>query len=103
MQTYSLALALVDAGLGVTLLDQYTALSASPERVALHDVAPVLPFEVQMLRASHRAGSSLADDLRAQFALAAAELAATLPQRLEAPAASFDATPRSRDRGPPDV
>ncbi len=103
VQTYSLALALVDAGLGVTLLDQYTALSASPERVALHDVAPVLPFEIQMLRASHRAGSSLADDLRAQFALAAGELAATLPQRLEAPAASFDAAPRSRDRGLPDA
>ena len=90
VQTYSLALALVDAGLGLTLLDQYTALSANPGHVALHDVAPELPFEIQMLRASHRAGSSLADDLRVQFAQAAQELAATLPQRLEAPVVSLD-------------
>ena len=36
------------------------------------------------------AGSSLADDLRVQFAQAAQELAATLPQRLEAPVVSLD-------------
>jgi len=101
VQTYSLALALVDAGLGMTLLDQYTALSASPERVSLHEIQPALPFEIQMLRASHRAASSLADAMRSQFAQAARELAQTLPQRLEAPLVSFDAgapaAPRSRD------
>ncbi|EHP38879.1 LysR family transcriptional regulator [Cupriavidus basilensis OR16] len=90
VQTYSLALALVDAGLGLTLLDQYTALGASPERVSLHAVKPALPFEIQLLRASHRGSSSLADDMCAQFAAAARELAAALPQRLEAPAVSFE-------------
>lgn len=90
VQTYSLALSLVDAGLGVTMLDQYTALSAEPSRVMLHDIAPALPFEIQLLRASHRGTSSLVDDMRTQFAAAADDLAITLPQRLEAPIISFD-------------
>lgn len=90
VQTYSLALALVDAGLGLTLLDQYTALSANPDHVALHDVQPELAFEIQMLRASHRGASSLVDDMRAQFAAAAAELSSTLDARLESPAVQFD-------------
>ncbi len=99
VQTYSLALSLVEAGLGMALLDQYTALSASPARVCLHAVQPALPFEIHLLRASHRAASSLVDDMREQFAQAAAALAATLPQRLEAPAASFDTTAASTTRG----
>lgn len=94
VQTYSLALALVDAGLGLTLLDQYTALSANPANVALHDVQPELGFEIQMLRASHRGASSLVDDMHAQFAAAAQALDATLDRRLEAPAAQFDAAVR---------
>ncbi|MDF3839246.1 LysR family transcriptional regulator [Cupriavidus basilensis] len=94
VQTYSLALSLVDAGLGLTLLDQYTALGANPERVSLHEVKPALPFEIQLLRASHRGSSSLADDMREQFADAALQLAATLPQRLEAPAVSFEHAPK---------
>ncbi|KAI3592682.1 Transcriptional regulator, LysR family [Cupriavidus sp. U2] len=94
VQTYSLALALVDAGLGLTLLDQYTALSANPANVALHDVQPELGFEIQMLRASHRGASSLVDDMHAQFAAAAQALDATLDHRLEAPAAQFDAAVR---------
>ncbi|AJG18317.1 LysR family transcriptional regulator [Cupriavidus basilensis] len=94
VQTYSLALALVDAGLGLTLLDQYTALGANPERVSLHEVKPALPFEIQLLRASHRGSSSLADAMREQFAAAARELAAALPRRLEAPAVSFEHAPR---------
>ncbi len=94
VQTYSLALALVDAGLGLTLLDQYTALGANPERVSLHEVKPALPFEIQLLRASHRGSSSLADDMREQFAAAAIALAAALPQRLEAPAVSFEHAPK---------
>ena len=98
VQTYSLALALVDAGLGMTLLDQYTALSANPERVSLHEVVPALPFEIQLLRASHRAASSLVDDMRTQFAEAAQELARSLPQRLEAPAASLEAAPAAAPR-----
>lgn len=91
VQTYSLALALVDAGLGLTVLDQYTALSANPANVALHDIEPMLPFEIQLLRASHRGASSLVDDMRTQFTTAAAELAATLSHRLEAPRVQFDA------------
>ncbi|KJK23740.1 LysR family transcriptional regulator [Burkholderiaceae bacterium 16] len=94
VQTYSLALALVDAGLGLTLLDQYTALGANPERVSLHEVKPALSFEIQLLRASHRGSSSLADDMREQFAAAAREVAAALPQRLEAPAVSFEHAPK---------
>jgi len=94
VQTYSLALALVDAGLGMTLLDQYTALSANPANVALHDVQPELPFEIQMLRATHRGASSLVDDMRAQFAAAAAALAATLDDRLDAPVVQFDTATR---------
>ncbi len=90
VQTYSLALALVDAGLGLTLLDQYTALSANPDHVALHDLQPELSFEIHMLRASHRGASSLVDDMHAQFAAAADALAATLGDRLEIPAAQFD-------------
>ena len=91
VQTYSLALSLVDAGLGVTVLDQYTALSAEASRVMLHDIVPVLPFEIQLLRASHRGTSSLVDDMRTQFAAEAEALAVTLPQRLEAPVVGFDA------------
>ena len=94
VQTYSLALALVDAGLGLTLLDQYTALSANPAHVALHDLQPELAFEIHMLRASHRGASSLVDDMQAQFAAAAAALAATLGDRLEVPAVQFDPAPR---------
>ncbi|WP_454720407.1 MULTISPECIES: LysR family transcriptional regulator [Cupriavidus] len=94
VQTYSLALALVDAGLGLTLLDQYTALGANPERVSLHTVRPALAFEIQALRASHRGSASLADDMRAQFADAALQLAATLPARLETPAVSFEHVPK---------
>jgi len=94
VQTYSLALALVDAGLGVTLLDQYTALSANPANVALHDVQPELPFEIQMLRATHRGASSLVDDMQEQFAAAATSLAATLGSRLEAPIVQFDPATR---------
>ena len=90
VQTYSLALSLVDAGLGISLLDQFTALSADASRVMLHDIAPALPFEVQWLRASHRATSSLVDDMRVQFAAAAEELSASLPSRLETPVVSFD-------------
>ena len=94
VQTYSLALALVDAGLGLTLLDEYTALSANPGNVALHDVQPELGFEIQMLRASHRGASSLVDDMHAQFAAAADTLAATLNDRLEAPVVQFDPVAR---------
>ncbi len=94
VQTYSLALALVDAGLGLTLLDQYTALSANRDHVALHDVQPELPFEIQMLRASHRGASSLVDDMHAQFAAAATDLATTLDDRLEAPVVQFDPATR---------
>lgn len=94
VQTYSLALALVDAGLGLTLLDEYTALSANAANVALHDVQPELGFEIHMLRASHRGASSLVDDMQAHFTAAADALAATLDERLEAPAAQFDAVPR---------
>jgi hypothetical protein len=88
------SLALVDAGLGVTLLDQYTALSANPANVALHDVQPELPFEIQMLRATHRGKSSLVDDMRTQFAAAASALAATLDDRLDSPVVQFDPAPR---------
>ncbi|MBV8272345.1 MAG: LysR family transcriptional regulator [Cupriavidus sp.] len=94
VQTYSLALALVDAGLGVTLLDEYTALSANAANVTLHDVQPELPFEIQMLRATHRGASSLVDDMQAQFAAAATALAATLDDRLEAPVVLFDPATR---------
>ncbi|MGO4327316.1 LysR family transcriptional regulator [Cupriavidus sp. 2TAF22] len=94
VQTYSLALALVDAGLGLTLLDQYTALGANPGQVSLHAVKPALAFEIQALRASHRGSSSLADDMCAQFADAARQLAATLPVRLEAPAVSLEHVPK---------
>ncbi|MEN7530874.1 MULTISPECIES: LysR family transcriptional regulator [unclassified Cupriavidus] len=90
VQTYSLALALVDAGLGLTLLDQYTALSANPDHVTLHDVQPELGFEIQMLRASHRGASSLVDDMHAQFTAAAGALAATLDDRLAASLVHFD-------------
>ena len=94
VQTYSLALALVDAGLGLTLLDQFTALNANPANVALHDLQPELSFEIHMLRASHRGASSLVDDMHAQFAAAADALAATLDQRLEGPVVLFEPTVR---------
>ncbi len=90
VQTYSLALALAESGLGITVLDQYTAMSADTARVSLHEVRPALPFEIQLLRASHRGASSLVDDMRAQFAAAAQELDAALAPRLEVPAVSFE-------------
>lgn len=90
VQTYSLALALVESGLGVAVLDQFTALGAPADQVALHDLEPNLAFDIHMLRASHRGISSLADDMRDQFMLAAAELGASLPARLAAPAIVFE-------------
>lgn len=83
VQTYSLALSLVESGLGLTVLDQFTALGASSERTALLDLQPALPFDIHMLRASHRSVTHLADDMRAQFAQAAQHAATLLSGRVE--------------------
>ncbi len=90
VQTYSLARKLVESGLGVALLDQYTALGSDPGTVSLHEIQPAMAFEIQMLRASHRGIPSLADQLRERFAEAAQELAGQLGRRLSAPVVAFE-------------
>lgn len=91
VQTYSLARKLVQSGLGMALLDQYTALGADGEAdVLLHEIRPALPFEIQMLRASHRGIPSLAEQLREAFARVAADLDAQVAGRLSGPAVVFE-------------
>lgn len=85
VQTYSLARKMVESGLGLALLDQYTALGADPALVSLHEIRPALPFEIHMLRASHRGLSSLADPLCQCLGEVARELAGTLADRLATP------------------
>ncbi|MBY4895568.1 LysR family transcriptional regulator [Cupriavidus sp. AU9028] len=94
VQTYSLARRLVQGGLGMALLDQYTALGdqagAGARDVSLHEIRPALPFEIQMLRASHRGIPSLAAQLREEFVRVAAMLDAQVESRLSAPAVVFE-------------
>lgn len=90
VQTYSLARKMVESGLGLALLDQYTALGADADAVSLHEIRPALPFEIHMLRASHRGLPSLADQMRACFAEVAGELDSQLTRRLSGPAIGLE-------------
>lgn len=74
VQTYSLAAALVEHGLGYALLDQFTAASAHVQAQRLYRVAPAIEFPVEMLRPSHEPESVLADTLRRHLADVAGEL-----------------------------
>lgn len=53
VQTYQLARSLVEAGLGVAIVDPFTAASADRSRVRLRPVAPNLPVQLYQLTAAN--------------------------------------------------
>lgn len=53
VQTYQLARSLVEAGLGVAIVDPFTAASADRSRVHLRPVAPNLPVQLYQLTAAN--------------------------------------------------
>lgn len=73
VQTYSLAAALVEHGLGYALLDQFTAASARTDAQRLYRIAPAIEFPVEMLRPAHEPESVLAEALRRHLADVARE------------------------------
>ncbi|MET0517338.1 MAG: LysR substrate-binding domain-containing protein [Burkholderiaceae bacterium] len=52
VQTYQLARALVEAGVGMTVVDPFTAASANRERVRLRPLAPSVPVHLYLLTAA---------------------------------------------------
>lgn len=76
VQTYSLAAALVEHGLGYALIDQFTAASARAQAQRLYRVSPAIEFAVEMLRPAHEPESVLFDALRRHLADVAAEQSA---------------------------
>ena len=53
VQTYQLARALVEAGVGMTVVDPFTAASAKRSRVSLRPLAPVVPVHLYLLTAAN--------------------------------------------------
>ena len=53
MQTYQLARALVEAGVGMTLVDPFTAASADRSRVCLRPLSPTVPVQLYLLTAAN--------------------------------------------------
>jgi DNA-binding transcriptional LysR family regulator len=52
VQTYQLARALVEAGVGMTVVDPFTAASADRARVRLRPLAPAVPVQLYLLTAA---------------------------------------------------
>ena len=52
VQTYQLARALVEAGVGMTLVDPFTAASADLTRVRVRPLAPPVPVQLYLLSAA---------------------------------------------------
>ena len=52
MQTYQLARALVEAGVGMTLVDPFTAASADPARVRVRRLDPPVNVNLYLLSAA---------------------------------------------------
>jgi DNA-binding transcriptional LysR family regulator len=53
VQTYQLARALVEAGVGMTVVDPFTAASAKRSRVSLRPLAPAVPVHLYLLTAAN--------------------------------------------------
>ena len=53
VQTYQLARSLVEAGVGMSIVDPFTAASADRSRVRLRPVAPALPVQLHLLTAAN--------------------------------------------------
>ena len=53
VQTYQLARALVEAGVGMTVVDPFTAASAKRSRVTLRPLAPAVPVHLYLLTAAN--------------------------------------------------
>ncbi len=53
VQTYQLARALVEAGVGMTLVDPFTAASADRRRVCLRPLSPTVPVQLYLLTAAN--------------------------------------------------
>lgn len=53
VQTYQLARALVEAGVGMTVVDPFTAASADRNRVRLRPLAPAVPVNLYLLSAAN--------------------------------------------------
>jgi len=53
VQTYQLARTLCEAGVGVTVVDPFTAASANRERVCLRPLAPAIPVQLYLLTAAN--------------------------------------------------
>ncbi len=52
VQTYQLARALVEAGVGMTVVDPFTAASADRGRVRLRPLSPAVPVQLYLLTAA---------------------------------------------------
>lgn len=74
VQTYHAALAMAHHGLGVAIVDAWTALSADPAKVSVLRLKPDIPIAFQALRQTHQPDSIAATTLSrcVQKALAAA-------------------------------
>ena len=53
VQTYQLARALVEAGVGMTIVDPFTAASANRERLVLRQLAPAVPVHLYLLTSAN--------------------------------------------------
>jgi DNA-binding transcriptional LysR family regulator len=69
VKTNQIALSLVSRGAGAAIVDQYTAASHDPGRVATRPLSPRIDFAVHTLRAKHQPASVLARKFSATLAL----------------------------------
>jgi DNA-binding transcriptional LysR family regulator len=96
VQTYSLARALVEEGLGFAFLDEFTAAAGDPARVECHRLAEPIPFGILALRARHRPSSVLADALAEGFGESIRRLAGAGRSRWRPDAVDLGAPAASR-------
>ncbi|RTL15476.1 MAG: LysR family transcriptional regulator [Burkholderiales bacterium] len=79
VQTYQLARALVEAGVGMTLVDPFTAASADPAKVRVRPLAPTVPVQLVLLSAASAPLGQASRRLVKFITAAAAEHLARLP------------------------
>ncbi|GLH51255.1 LysR substrate-binding domain-containing protein [Pseudomonas lactis] len=79
VQTYSLARAMVESGAGITVIDPFTALSASTATVCIRTLTPPLPITLYALTRAHEPPPHMLADLLQIFGTRARELL-DLPQ-----------------------
>jgi len=74
VQTYQIARSLVEAGVGMAILDPFTAASAAPGKVQRRPWAPAIPVQLYLLTASHAPLSHGARELAMCIGATAREL-----------------------------